>query len=261
VNGIPIVEAGASGSRYAVVDLRRIGPDSVDAWIRGIPVAWADEVDTDNAAAALVQRYLTQIGPALNRPVTWLARDLSRSGREHTLGRLVADANRRATRAQVALINNTGIRADLRAGAVTWGLLYEVEPFGNRLYRLTITGAQLRETLEHALAGSRPAVHISGMSVFYDPSAEPGQRVRTIRLDDGAVVRDGDVLTIGLPDFLAEGGDGYEVFRNALERKDSGADDLGALVDYFEGLPAPVEPPTDERLRPVTGAGAPGANR
>lgn len=261
VNGIPIVEAASWGSRYAVVDLRRVTDDSVDVWIRGIPIAWTDEVPTDNAAAALVQRFVTDVGPALNRPVTWLAGDLVRNGREHGLGRLVADANRRATHAQVAIINNTGIRTDLRAGAVTWGRLYEVEPFGNRLFRLMITGAQLRDALEHALAGARPSVHISGMSVFYDPSAAAGGRVRTIRLDDGTVVRDGDIVTVGVPDFLAEGGDGYAMFRDALERKDSGTDDLEALIDYLEGLPAPVEAPTDERLRPVAGPGSPEMQR
>src|SRR5206468_1709067 len=78
--------------------------------------------------------------------------ELRRVGDEYGLGRLIADAQRRIARSDVALVNNGGIRADVPAGAVTYGDLYRVQPFQNRLVRLAVTGSVLRDAVEHALA-------------------------------------------------------------------------------------------------------------
>jgi 2',3'-cyclic-nucleotide 2'-phosphodiesterase (5'-nucleotidase family) len=40
-------------------------------------------------------------------------------------------------------MNPDGIRADLLAGSVTFGELFTVQPFGNSLVRMTLTGPQI----------------------------------------------------------------------------------------------------------------------
>jgi 5'-nucleotidase len=64
------------------------------------------------------------------------------------LGDLVADAQRAATHADIALMNPGGLRSDLRAGPVTWGDVLTLHPFANRLITLDMTGAQLLAVLE-----------------------------------------------------------------------------------------------------------------
>lgn len=50
-----------------------------------------------------------------------------------------------------AMTNNGGIRADLllgKDGMVTWGAAQAVQPFGNILQVVEMTGAQIKEVLE-----------------------------------------------------------------------------------------------------------------
>jgi 5'-nucleotidase len=85
------------------------------------------------------------------------------------LGNLFADALREAVPgADVAVINNTtrGLRADLPEGAITFGQLYDVFPFDNRVVRITLSGAELGRWLAGEISqGRRGALGISGVSV------------------------------------------------------------------------------------------------
>jgi 2',3'-cyclic-nucleotide 2'-phosphodiesterase/3'-nucleotidase/5'-nucleotidase len=257
VNGIPIVEAGSYGTRYAVVDLKRLGSDSAHAWIRGIPVTYTDRVVPDSAVAARIDRHHAEIATRLAEVVTTLAEPLRRgttsaAGEDRTgeypLGRLIADAQRAAGGTDFALMNNGGIRIELPAGPLTWGTLFELQPFGNRLVRLRLSGAALRAAAEHLLAGPRPIAHLSGASIRYDPARPAGSRVLAIALDSGAELRDDEVYTITVNDFLAAGGDGFAMLLEAAERVEVGTTDLDALIGYLRGLPAPVRAPAEPRF-------------
>jgi 2',3'-cyclic-nucleotide 2'-phosphodiesterase / 3'-nucleotidase / 5'-nucleotidase len=253
VNGTPVVESGLYGRRYVVVDLERIGADSVDTWIRGIPAAWTDRVQPDSAVAALVERYRAEVGPQIERQVATFAAPLERVMAEYALGRLIADAQRTAMGTQIAFMNTGGIRASVAAGPATWGELYAVQPFENRLVRLALRGADVRAALEHTVSTTRPQAHVSGVMVDFDPRRPVGSRLVRVTLDDGSPLRDDAVYTVTVNDFLAFGeGDGFASFANALERDDSGMIDLDALVAYLQSLPQPVRAPAGPRLRPVT---------
>src|SRR6266511_1016993 len=154
VNGIPIVQARSSGAGIAVVDFVRVRATERVARAR-IEKPYADQVRPDPALADTVREYERSIETVTSRPVTRLKTDLRRSGEEYGLGRLIADAQRNVARADVAIVNNGGLRADLAAGLVTYGALYQVQPFQNRLMRLAIPGKALKQALEHAVAGDR----------------------------------------------------------------------------------------------------------
>lgn len=250
-NGIPIIQAGSYGTRYGVVDLERVTPDSVAAWIRGTPVAWPDRVEPDTAIAALVERHVLAVGPAVDRVVARLAEPLRRGPGEHALGRLIADAQRAATGADVAIMNNGGIRTNVAGGDVTWRALFELQPFGNLLVKLRLTGSQLRTAIEHVLRRGAPGAQVSGLVAEYDPEAPAGERVRAMRLASGEPINDTATYTVTANNFMAEGGDGFAILMQASERDDTGIVDLDALTAYLESLPQPVAPPVDTRLRPV----------
>ncbi|MBX6364287.1 MAG: 5'-nucleotidase C-terminal domain-containing protein [Gemmatimonadetes bacterium] len=255
VNGVPIVQAGYYGQHYAVVDLERATPDApARAWIRDIPVAYADRVAPDSGVAALVERYRREVGPKVEARIATLAEALPRGRGEYPLGRLIADAQRRATGAQVAFMNNGGIRTDLPAGPVTWERLYELSPFGNRLVVLTLTGAKLREAIEQAVRGGEPGAQLSGVVATYDPTRPPGSRVVSLTLSDGQPVRDDAAYTVAVNDFLAGQGDAFTAFANPVARKDTGIVDLDALIEYLKALPQPVRAPADPRLQVAAAA-------
>lgn len=255
VNGIPIVEPASYGARYDVVDLVRIGSDSVETTIRSV-TPWADAVAPDRTVTALVERYRTEIGPKVERVIASLDTPLEKAGPQYALGNLIADAQRASGGADVAIMNNGGIRTSLPRGPVTWRELYELQPFGNRIVVLRLDGDRLRRTLEHALSGSEPSVHISGLRVSYDVSRPPGRRIVDVRLDNGEPVRDDRTYTVAVNDFMAEGGSGFEMLKSPQPRTDTGVTDLDALIVYLESRPQPVHAPDDTRIRAVHGDGS-----
>lgn len=50
-------------------------------------------------------------------------------------------------------MNPGGIRADLNAGDITFGELFTIQPFGNTLVQLDMTGAQIIKVLEQQWLG------------------------------------------------------------------------------------------------------------
>ncbi|HEY0809179.1 MAG TPA: 5'-nucleotidase C-terminal domain-containing protein, partial [Longimicrobiales bacterium] len=246
-NGIPIVEAASYSTRYGVTDLVK-DSTGVRAWIRGFPVTYVDRVQPTPQITQLVQRYQREIGPQVSRVIATLTEDVRRAGPDSPLGNLIADAYRASAKAQVSFVNNGGIRtSELPAGPVTWGQLYSLQPFENRMVRLTMTGAAIKNVVEQAVSGDSPAMHVGGMQVTYKSSAPAGQRVQRIVLSNGEEVRTDATYTVGVPDFLAQAGDGYRGFADATGNVDAGVRDLEGLINYLQSLPQPVRVDQSER--------------
>ena len=247
VHGIPIVEAGNSGRTIAVVDFVRLGGGRGRLVRARLETPWADAVTPDAELAAAVAREAHAVDSLTARTVATLRTGLSRSHDEYSLGRLLADAYRNIGKADVAIMNNGGIRADLPAGPVSYGALFEVQPFQNRLVRLTVSGAELATALEHALAGGTPNAHIAGLEVWYDPSRPDGHRIRKVRMLNGRSLDAHRRYSIAVPDFLADGGDGFAMLTGA-PRVDAGIVDLDAVIAYLGVLPQPVRAPDGARF-------------
>lgn len=243
VNGIPIVQARSNGTALGVVDL--VDSAGVRVVRMRVETVWADREAADTTVARVVADATRRIAPQTSQVIGTLDAPLARTG--DPLGNLIADADRAATGTDVALVNNGGIRADLPAGPTTWGALFEVEPFQNFLAKLRVSGAVLRQVLEHAVGGSDTGAHLSGLVVRVDPAAPAGARIVSATLADGRALLDTATYTLTVPDFVAAGGSGYAMLRG-LPAENSGTVDLEALVAYVRWLPQPVRPPTDPRL-------------
>ena len=241
VNGIPITQARVSGIALGVIDL---GPDGSAHRVLDV---MSDSLVADPAVAAIVSSAVAQVAPLVNRPIATIATDLIRSGNQYALGNLIADAMRVVGKGDVGVMNNGGIRANLRAGPASYGSLFEVQPFANILYRVTVTGASLRTYLENLVA-RRPSVHVSGVVVTYDSTRTPGSRVVSARFSDGRAISPDAHYAIILNDFLATGGDGLAVTTGAIRTEILPIVDLDALVTYVTARPQPVQGPTDARF-------------
>jgi len=251
VNGIPIIQARSNATALGIADF----VDSAGTRVvrMRVETVWADREPVDSAVADTVAAYARKVAPLTSRVIATLAAPLVRTGDQYPLGNLIADAYRAAAHTDVALVNNGGIRADLPAGPVTWGELFDVEPFQNFVVSGTVTGAQLRAVLEHAVGAADARAHVAGVRVVVDPSRPAGQRIVALTLPDGRPVLDTAHYTLAVPDFVAAGGSGYAMLRDVAFRN-TGTVDLDAVIAYLRGLPQPVRAP--EELR-VTGGGAP----
>jgi 2',3'-cyclic-nucleotide 2'-phosphodiesterase (5'-nucleotidase family) len=251
VNGIPIVQARSSGRAIDVLDIPLAA--SAELSVRHEVRELADDtIKPMPSIDSIVQRAVARVAPLVNRHVATISQTLAREGHQYPLGNLIADAQRWAGKGDVAIMNNGGIRTELRAGEATYGSLFELQPFGNVLYSLTMTGSQLRGLLEAMLA--KPAVddHVSGLTIRYDPAKPKGSRIVSVTLADGRPLADNRTYKVIVNDFLATGGEGYNAGGRATTSNPLNIVDLDALIDYLRTLPSPVVGPTEVRIAPVT---------
>ena len=242
VNGVPIVQARSSGRAIAVVDLP-LGPDGA---VTGRARVWVRNVDSDTTTAdadvaALVRDATAGVASRVNQAYGELRAPMTRHGEEFALGHLIADAQRAAGSADFAVMNNGGIRADLLAGTVTYGALFEVSPFGNVLYRVTVRGAALRAYFEKMYDGQRaPRVHVSGIMLRWDNTRPAGQRLVEARLPNGQPLDDAREYRLVLSDFMLTGGDGLGLGDAARNVEPLNIQDLDALIAYVRQMPGGV---------------------
>jgi 2',3'-cyclic-nucleotide 2'-phosphodiesterase (5'-nucleotidase family) len=261
--GPPIVKAGENADWLAVVRMR------VTTLQGGKPprvtlLRWGFVANRDEAAdprlAPLVDHTDGQLAAALDRPVATLTAPLdTRTARvregETAFGDLVADALRRRMGADVALINGGAIRGNrlYPAGTVfTVGDLHRELPFGDTAVLLDVTGAQLRAALENGLsevgdrAGRFP--QLSGLTLSWAPDRPPYHRLIAVKVG-GAPLDPLRHYRLATTDFIADGHDGYTMFRHArVIIGANGGPLLTALVaQSIAGRP--LTPHTDGRIR------------
>lgn len=255
IRGVPVVQAQSSGRAVAVVDL---APGRGGDGESGELIAERVYHVQSNARArpeveAIIRRADARVASLVNRPVARMATALSRSGDEYPLGNLIADAERWAGQADAAMVNNGGIRTGLRAGSVTYGELFEVQPFANPLRRMDVSGATLRSYLEALVRRGDPRTHVSGMVVRYDPAAPTGRRVVSVTMADGSQLHDDASYTVVLNEYMATGSEGRILARGAARDEQLGPTDLDALVAYLESRSQPVRAPAERRFIAVGG--------
>ena len=244
VNGIPIVQARSHGRAVGVIDVP-LGEGEPSIAVRDV---LADSVAPDPAVDSQVKRVVAAVAAEMSRPIVQVAEPLRKSGSQYALGNLVADAQRAAGKADVAVMNNGGIRADLQAGQATYGSIFEIQPFGNSLYRLTVRGRDLRAYLERLVGREHLNAHVSGVRVVYVPTKPVGARISTVTMADGRALRDDATYTLVLSNFLLGGGDGLGLAADAIKTEPLSIPDIDALVNYVRAQRQPLRVPFEARL-------------
>ncbi len=217
------------------------------------------DVPKDRALTRLINQYKALADPLANRVIGQLTADLLRTASasgEMPLGNLIADAQLAATQAPdqggavVAFMNPGGIRAELSAGNVTYGQAFAVQPFGNNLVTMTLTGAQIKDLLEqqfdNPVVGQNRILQVSqGFAYRWSAAAPAGQRVQSITLNGQPLVPT-QTYRVTVNSFLADGGDNFTVLRQGQDRR-GGVVDLVALEAYFRSR-SPLAPPRLGRI-------------
>lgn len=176
---------------------------------------------------------------------------------ETNLGDLITDAmlwqaGQDNEEVDAAITNGGGIRASIAAGDITKKSVNDVLPFGNTLYVVELTGAELLEALEASTyctpepVGAFPQVagieFTINTGAAYDAGenypgttyAEPTSINRVTILTVGGQAFDADATyTIVTNDFLAAGGDTYYAFSAAESGYDTGISLDQVVMDYI----------------------------
>ena len=231
--------------------------ESID-W-KVIPVT--DQLPSDSQFAMLERKYgslLRELARRVGRTTVELeARSAVGRKRETNMGNFIADAFRKATVADVAIMNGGSIRADsvIKPGVITRRDVLSILPFKNRVVKLELKGATLRAALEHGVARSAEDTEpgrfpqVSGVRYVFDATLPPGARITSVTIN-GRPLDDQKTYTLAVTDYVAGGGDGYEMLKTArvLVPPAQGPFDSDVLQKAIATLPT-IAPKIDGRIK------------
>ena len=220
-------------------------------------VAVPADGNVDTQVASLINRYVKAAAPVAERVVGRLAGPAPRSETEDEspAAALVADAELEVARqadkgrAQIAFTNSTGVRTGLFPmpnGSVTFGQIFQMQPFGNNLVTKSYTGAQLKAALEQQFrdvdgrgrVGSL-LIPSAGFRFRYDLARPQGGRITLMELD-GKAIDPAASYRVTVNNFLSSGGDGFSAFSAGTDAVDGGMD-LDAMEAWLaKGQPVPA---------------------
>ncbi len=275
----PILQTGQYGTGLdrlvMTVDTDTNEVVSVDGAKTGVVTVATDPAAADPEIAQIVADAKAAADVIGNVPVGEIFEDILRGknpdgsenrGKESVLGNFIADVQLEAAGKLadeppvIAFMNPGGLRTDFlyaksgaetEDGIVTYGEAAVVQPFANTLFTMDLTGAQVKQILEEQWqpdGASRPFLHLGvseGLTYEYDPSLAKGSRITSVDLD-GAPIDPAATYRVAMNSFLAVGGDNFATFKDGANKRDTGQDDLDALITYFEEN-SPVLPSQQER--------------
>ncbi|HET7456748.1 MAG TPA: bifunctional metallophosphatase/5'-nucleotidase [Gemmatimonadaceae bacterium] len=223
MGGRSVAKADANARSAQLVTVVPGGPQEVRRYemTRAMPL--------DEATTAVVRGWadtlLRRLGPdhvLATAPAAIDGHDAASHRNESPLGDIVTDAIRAGTGADVAIINSGTLRLDdwLGPGPITSYKLESIFLFADetRVVTFPITGARLRELLEHGVSersyGHGGYPQLSGVRFTFDPSLPSGARIvgDVVLTASGRAVAPVDTLRLAFPIYPAcAGGDGYVV--------------------------------------------------
>ncbi len=168
-------------------------------------------------------------------------------------GNLIADAMLARVKDQgveIAIQNGGGIRASIDAGEVTMGEVLTVLPFQNTLSTFQVTGEVMVAALENGVSqieeGAGRFPQVAGITFVVDPTQPAGARVSDVMVG-GAPIDPAKVYGVVSNNYVRNGGDGYAMFRDALNAYDFGPDLADVTAEYM-AVQGGYQPYTDGRI-------------
>jgi 5'-nucleotidase len=286
VNGTPVIESWAQGRYLGVIDLfvdpvtRRVLPKQTQLQP---PVELCETVDEQThscdpkklkgktfqtVAAQFHGQPITpdadlaaQLVPAAQRVADLQARPLGvnvpealtrRYEDEGAVGDVLTDGLRELSKVDVVVLNPGGLRADLAAGPLTYGAVYEVIPFDNQLAVLTLSGEELRQVMSALFASRKGMLQLSGAQIVVSKCATP-DRLKSFTVG-GKPVDPKRTYRLATTDFLARGGEGLAATLQGLRASQIDLGDARGgnlreeLVAHWEAAKKPLLAPKRGRI-------------
>jgi 5'-nucleotidase len=270
IDGKIVTGAASAGRLVTDIDLTvsRATKDVVAAKVENKIVTRT--VDKASDLTQLIAEYQVIAAPIANRVIGSITAPITRTANaagESALGDVIADAQLDATNdpgfgdAVVAFMNPGGIRADLTFpssaagegdGNVTYGEMFTVQPFGNSMVTMTLTGTQIERLLEEQFAPctftSNRILQVSeGFSYTWNALGGSCDKVDPSTIQIGGVtVVPGNSYRVTVNSFLADGGDSFPILTQGTNRL-GGEVDTDAFERYF-ATHSPVPPGPQNRI-------------
>jgi 5'-nucleotidase/UDP-sugar diphosphatase len=251
-----VVQAWQWGILLGKLEVTFDAEGNVTRW-SGSPIPVAESIVPDPLMESVILAFRRPIDSLAKAVIGVAETDLPTArGGESVMGNFIADAQLEACKkmgAELALMNAGGVRASLQPGEVTYGDLIMVQPFGNTLVLIELTGQEIKAALEHGVrqmpGGTGGMLYVSkGTSYTVDSSKPAGSRVVDVDIN-GEKMDLSKTYKVVVNSFIAAGGDAHTVIQQAKgSRVDTGLVDLDALIDYFKSQ-TPVKRVLEGRIK------------
>ncbi|WP_261834989.1 bifunctional UDP-sugar hydrolase/5'-nucleotidase UshA [Vibrio ishigakensis] len=151
--------------------------------------------------------------------------------KQTNLGRLIATAHMKRAKADFAVMNSGGVRDSIAGGAITYKDVLKVQPFGNTLTYVDMSGNEVLQYLKEV--GAKPTdsgsfAQFAGVSMKVTPEG-----VKEIKIQ-GKPLNINQNYRFTVPSFNAAGGDGYPKVNQHPGYVDTGFVDAEVLKEYLE---------------------------
>ena len=143
---------------------------------------------------------------------------------------LIGQAMMDKTRANFAVMNAGGVRDTLPAGDLTYKDVLKIQPFGNTIVTVDLTGQEVLTYLgvvAKMTAGSGAFPQFSGISLSIDAGAVSNVAIQGVPLDLNKTYK------MAINNFVAAGGDGYPKMTSHKSFVDTGFVDADALRGFI----------------------------
>jgi len=215
-NNVVIVQAGSYGRYLGKLDLKiDVAKDTV-IWNYGkLYETVLDSAIMDKNAAAVVEHMISGIQGDLLKVIGTLKKDWFSSYKmESNLGQWQADAMRKRFGTDISVLNAGGIRKSLPKGEITVNDMWEINPFGNTVVVIKLSGKAVKQMFKNNLQtyvkemdelGSSDLSIVSGMKIEYDSKkvlAGDDNFIVSIKTADGSEIDDNKIYTISTNNYL-----------------------------------------------------------
>lgn len=221
---IPIVQAWEWGKVMGRLKLSFDAKGNLSKVLEAEPMVVGPDIPEDPKIAALVDAFRKPIESMGNAQI-------GTSGAAVTdrvkVGYWIADSYLDATKqlgVTAAFMNPGGVRANMEAGKITYGMANAICPFRNTITIVELTGADLQTMLNEGKGGLIPSLGTT-MTVA-------GGGVREIKIN-GESLDEKKTYKIAVNNFMAGGGDGLNILKSA-KKLDTGIIDLDAFVEFIK---------------------------
>ncbi len=245
-----------------LVDITKDPAVSLEGQAEFVPLV---NFPADPSFAESVQGYTQVLDTLLGARVGLTETELDTTtqtlrSKENAFANMVTDALREYYGAQAAFINAGALRGNKQYPAMsllTRRDLHTEMPLHDASVLLEVTGADLLAAIEHGLAQVEEAkgtlLQVSGIRFTYDPAKKPGARVLTQSLTVGGKPWSAEQkYTVATVSFLAGGGDGFAMLKNAQRPKTTKqALELAELVRVYITGKEKVRPVVEGRIQVV----------
>jgi len=220
--------------------------------IEGKQINITDSLSPDAKINAYIKPYKEHIDKQMDSVLAYSPRALSKKDTEYNtaIGNMVADAvmeyanpifnGRTKFNIDAVLLNFGGIRSTLPEGDITMREAYNIMPFENRVIVLELSGKKVNELFDYLKHGT--AHPINGLQLVLNENGDIDKA--SIH---GAPVDTKETYFIATNDYLQNGGDHMDFFKNPVSILDLDYKVRNILIDYFADNDT-IAPIADDRF-------------